>query len=147
METMQDRKECVAHQRAQKCNSITSGESETKRRGRRAAERPSGKHLEILAATRTQTYGQVGSTFGVSRQRVGQVVRRWKQYSPVRPLPSREVNSIKKANHSKIKKENSIHIVCFRLTDSEVQSLQSRFPEMKSASRAARNIVRKILSM
>jgi hypothetical protein len=129
------------------CSSKEAIEPLVRGRGRRALEVPSEKHFEILAATRTQTYEQVGSLFGISRQRVAQIIRRWKQYSPVRTLRSREIGHAKSAPRLRIKKENRIHIVSFRLTDSEVKTLQARYPEMKSADRAARGIVTRFLSL
>lgn len=108
---------------------------------------PNERHLQILAATKTKTYAEVGSDFDVSRQRVAQIVERWKQYSPIRPLRSRTAIPTKEPMRSIIKKENRIHIVSFRLTSSEVQLLQTRYPEMKSVDRAARGIVTKFLSL
>lgn len=117
------------------------------RRGRRAAANPSAKHLEILAATRTKTYEQVGAVFGMSRQRVGQIIRRWKVHLPVRPLRVPEKISKERANLLPVEKENRIHIVSFRLTELEVELLRIRYPEAKSIDRAARGIVTKFLSL
>lgn len=118
-----------------------------KGRGRKAATKPTERHLQVLTATKTQTYAEVGAKFNLSRQRIGQIVERWKQYLPTRSLPLRVANEIKEANCPKIKKENRIHIVSFRLTNSEVQLLQARYPEMKSVDKAARGIVTKFLSL
>jgi hypothetical protein len=118
-----------------------------RKRGRPAISRPNQKHLEILRATRMQTYEQVGAAFGISRQRVGQIIRRWKQYSPVRLLRSQKNPLLEPAAGLRVKKENRVHIVSFRLTDAEFQLLQLRYPEMKSADRAARGIVTRFLSL
>lgn len=125
-------------------NAKVKSRATLKKRGRTAAARPHKRHIEILRAIRTQTYEKVGDAFGVSRQRVGQIVRRWKQYSPVRPL---RMPSEKCADLLPVKKENRIHIVSFRLTESEVESLRVRYPEAKSIDRAARGIVSKFLSL
>jgi len=118
-----------------------------KKRGRKAATIPNNKHLEILEGTRTKTYAEVGTEFNISRQRVAQIVGRWKQYLPIRSLRAREFNSVRPVDQFVCKKERRIHIVSFRLTDSEVKTLQARYPEMKSADRAARGIVTRFLSL
>jgi hypothetical protein len=93
------------------------------KRGRKAARMPSSKHLEIVRATKTQTYAQIGSQYNISKQRVGYIVRRWKEYVPVRllgaprPVPKNDAGGLPR------KKENRIHIVSFRLADADVQSL------------------------
>ena len=48
-----------------------------RKRGRRAAAVPSTHHLQILKATKSQTYEEVAAQHGVSRQRVGQIAKRW----------------------------------------------------------------------
>lgn len=117
------------------------------KRGRPKISLPNQKHLEILRATRTQTYEQVGAAFGISRQRVGQIIRRWKRYSPIRLVRSQKNPLLEPAVGLRVKKENRVHIVSFRLTDSEFQMLRLRYPEMKSADRAARGIVTRFLSL
>ena len=116
------------------------------KKGRPASARPDERHLQILRATRTQTYEQVGAAFGISRQRVGQIIRRWKQYSPVRALRPKK-NVVRQPEHTCEKKENRVHVLSFRLTDTEYESLKLRYPEMKSADRAARGIVTRFLSL
>ena len=128
-------------------NAKVKNDAIVKKRGRVAAAQPHKRHFEILRAIRTQTYEKVGDAFGVSRQRVGQIVRRWKQYSPVRPLPAPKRLSKERADLLPVEKENRIHVVSFRLTESEVELLRIRYPEMKSIDRAARKIVTKFLSL
>lgn len=130
---------------SQKANS--NCDQSPKQRGRKTATKPTERHLQVLTATKTQTYAEVGAKFNLSRQRIGQIVRRWKQYLPTRSLPSRVANEIKEAIAPKIKKENRIHVVSFRLTNSEVKLLQTRYPEMKSVDKAARGIVTRFLSL
>jgi hypothetical protein len=117
------------------------------KKGRPASSRPDERLLQILRATRTQTYEQVGAVFGISRQRVGQIIRRWKQYSPVRALRPKKSVLRERARTMPVKKENRVHVVSFRLTDAEFQLLQLRYPEMKSPDRAARGIVTRFLSL
>ena len=117
-----------------------------KRRGRKTAIEPTLRHRRILAATKTHTYAKVGAKFNISRQRIAQIAKRWKQYLPIRPLPSRVAKETKEVTCVETKKETRIHVVSFRLTDSEVQALQNRYPDMKSVDRAARQIVTKFLS-
>jgi len=99
-----------------------------------------------MEATKTQTYAEVGAKFRISRQRVGQIVRRWKQYMPVRSLRVRKTDLGLETQHLP-KKENRIHVISFRLTANQLELLQLRYPDMKSVDRAAREIVVKVLSI
>ena len=116
-------------------------------RGRKLAASPSSLHLKILSATKNQTYGEIAALHGVSRQRIGQIVRRWKQYLPVRTLCPKKNAPSEPIGGPHVKKANRVHVVSFRLTDAEFQLLQRRYPETKSADRAARGIVTKFLSL
>ena len=116
-------------------------------RGKKPAASPSSLHLKILNATKNQTYGEIAAVHEISRQRIGQIVRRWKQYLPVRTLSPKKNVLRDQADGTPVKKENRIHVVSFRLTDAEFQLLQLRYPEMKSADRAARGIVTRFLSL
>jgi hypothetical protein len=115
-------------------------------RGRKRSNSPSSLHLKILGAAKNQTYGEIAAIHGVSRQRIGQIVQRWKQYLPVRTLRPKNNVIRDHAQRPPVKKENRVHVVSFRLTDAEFQMLQLRYPEMKSADRAARGIVTRFLS-
>jgi hypothetical protein len=119
----------------------------TQRRGRRALDVPSERHLSILRALSAQTYEQVASTRGISRQRVGQIVKRWKRFLPDRTLRSQKNALSESTAELRVKKEKRVHVVSFRLTDAEFQLLQLRYPEMKSPDRAARGIVTRFLSL
>ena len=116
-------------------------------RGRKPAASPSSFHLKILSATKDQTYGEIAAMHGVSRQRIGQIVHRWKRYLPVRTLRPKKNVLRDQAERRPVKKENRVHVVSFRLTNAEFQLLQLRYPEMKSADRAARGIVTRFLSL
>jgi DNA-binding CsgD family transcriptional regulator len=48
-----------------------------RKRGRWQLPEPTAKQKRILRLVRTGTYAEVGSKFGMSKQRVSQVVRRW----------------------------------------------------------------------
>lgn len=116
-------------------------------RGRRALEVPSERHLAVLRAVSAQTYEQVASAFGISRQRVAQIIKRWKRFAPVRTLRWQKSVLSEPADRLRVKKENRVHVISFRVTDAEFQLLQRRYPEMKSADRAARGIVTRFLSL
>jgi hypothetical protein len=119
------------------------------RRGRRAATIPNRHHLEVMEATKNHTYEEVATQHGISRQRVGQIVRRWKHLLPVRRLPFRKSvgGSVIEEIPKRKKKENRIHVLSFRLTSGEMQSLRQRYPKIKSANHAARGIVTKFLTI
>lgn len=121
--------------------------SAKRKRGPKPALVPSRRHLEILLATRSQTYEAVGAARGISRQRVAEIAHRWREYLPIRPLPKRHVVENSGNGKPKGKKENRIHVISFRLTDSEFRLLRSRYPEVKSVDRAARGVVTKFLSI
>jgi len=116
-------------------------------RGRKPAASPGSLHSKILSATKNQTYEEIAAAHGVSRQRIGQIIRRWKQYLPVRMLRPKKNVTHHQAERTSVKKENRVHVVSFRLTDAEFQLLRRRYPEMKSADRAARGIVTRFLSL
>jgi hypothetical protein len=116
-------------------------------RGKKPAASPSSLHLKILSATKNLTYGEIATMHGVSRQRIGQIVKRWKQYLPVRTLRPKENIMRHQVERMPVKKENRVHVVSFRLTNAELQLLQLRYPEMKSVDRAARGIVTRFLSL
>ena len=117
------------------------------RRGRKKATSPSLRHLEILKATKTSTYEQVGASYGISKQRVGYIAQRWWEYLPVRSLPTREVVKNNCGEQTPRKSENRNHVISFRLTGAEVKLLRSRYSWMKSVDRAARGIVTSVLSI
>lgn len=117
------------------------------RRGRKAAVAPSRKHLEILNATRTQTYQQVGAQYECSRQRVGQIVRRWRAYVPVRSLPTRKAVTSRPVEQGRREREVKACVISFRLTVTEVQLLRQRYGDLKSVNGAARSIVTKVISI
>jgi hypothetical protein len=117
------------------------------RRGRKAAAAPSQKHLDILNATRTQTYQQVGAQYGCSRQRVGQIVRRWKAYVPIRPLPTCKTVASRPVEQGRPAREVKACVISFRVTATEIQLLRQRYSDQKSVNRAARSIVTKVLSI
>lgn len=118
-----------------------------RQRGPKPAVVPNRRHLEILLATRNQTYEEVGTARGISRQRVAQIADRWREYLPIRSLQKRQVVENASNGKPKRKRENRVHVISFRLTDSEFRLLRSRYPEVKSVDRAARSIVTKFLSI
>jgi hypothetical protein len=117
------------------------------RRGRKVAAKPTVKHLKILRATKLQTYEQVGSQFNISKQRVGAIARRWKEHLPIRSLKLPKSVETKTEGQALRKKERRIHVISFRLTETEVGQLRLRYPDKKSVDRAAREIVSKFLAV
>jgi hypothetical protein len=118
-----------------------------RKRGRRAAAVPSKHHLEILRATKFQTYQEVAAHPGISRQRVGQIVQRFKHLVPVRRLPLRKSGGAPVTEEAPKKKEKRVHIISFRLTPTELQLLRQRYPELRSANHVARGILTKVLTV
>ncbi len=127
----------------QKAN--TNRGSADRKRGRKPDVVPSPKHFQVLLATATQTYDAVAATHSITKQRVGQIVRRWREYLPVRPpLEPKQADNVDVRAKKKQKKE---YIISFRITSPEIELLRCRYPEAKSASRAARRILMSFLSL
>jgi hypothetical protein len=118
-----------------------------RKRGRRAAAVPSTHHLEVLKATKSQTHEEVAAQCGVSRQRVGQIAKRWKPYLPVRPLGVRDSIRNVRQNQTPRARKNKICVISFRVTAPEARLLKRRYPQMKSVNCAAREIVSRVLSI
>jgi transposase-like protein len=56
-------------------------------RGRERQRQPSARTREILELTETLTLEDVGARFGMSKQRVGKIVKRWKDWQKPRQSP------------------------------------------------------------
>ena len=135
----------IAAMRSEKAK--TKGDFGCQKHGRETATVPSDRQLKILKATKTKTYQEVGAEFDVSKQRVGQIARRWKHYLPVRVLRVQAPVGGDRGNETAKKKETRIRVISFRLSLTEVQLLRQRYPEVKSVSQAARGIVAAVLSI
>jgi hypothetical protein len=115
------------------------------KRGRKAAAVPPPKHLQILAAIKNRTYQEVGAEHGLTRQRVAQIIKRWKKFAPIRPIVTRKPVARECGAVAPRKKEVRNHIISFRLSETEFALLQCRYPEAKSVDRAARGVVSRAL--
>ncbi len=118
-----------------------------KKRGRKAALVPSEKHLEILNAVRTETYQEIGVRYGCSRQRIAQIVRRWRDHLPLRPLRPRIPPEGCSMDKTALAKEIKNHVICFRVTAKEAHLLRQRYSHLKSINHAARHILAAVISV
>jgi hypothetical protein len=118
-----------------------------RRRGRRPLLQPTSAGRRILELVRAHGIAETARRVGVSKQRVSQIARRWKEYLPVRPLSARTVGKNEREEGPTRKKENRIRVVSFRLSPTEVTLLRQRYPEVKSVCQAARGIVTGVLSI
>lgn len=110
-----------------------------RKRGRWQLLEPTAKQKEILRLARTQTYAEVGSRFGLSKQRVSQLVRRWSDW--------------KGPNGSEPRKScrQKPVVVSFRLDDASYKHLRDLlnhpwFKRLGSTGAAAREIVHDFLA-
>jgi len=117
------------------------------RRGRKAAKLPSARHLEILKATKSHTYEEVGQQYGFSKQRVAQIAKRWRDFLPIRPLAARKQSSNYFRPQARTPKEIRTEVISFRLTTAELQKLQQHVPNTKSPNQVARRIVLQVISI
>ena len=110
-----------------------------RKRGRWQLLEPTANQKEILRLARTQTYAEVGSRFGLSKQRVSQLVRRWSDW--------------KGPNGSELRKNcrQKPVVVSFRLDDASYKHLRDLlkhpwFKRLGSTGAAAREIVHDFLA-
>ena len=93
-------------------------------RGRRALELPPCHLQEALRSLETRTYDQVASVLGVSKARVGYVVKRWRRWveenhlrvgrERIKPIKTKELLQ---------QREPKPHVLSFRLTKAQVDRL------------------------
>ena len=117
-----------------------------RKRGRPPAVVPSRRNLEIVLATQTKTYEEVGASHGLSKQRVSKIAQRWKAYLPVPTPPTRQLPPTDVVVAT-AKRESRPHVISFRLTEAEMRPLRSRCAGMKSLNQVAREILLKVLSI
>jgi hypothetical protein len=94
-------------------------------RGRKASTAPSARHLEILEAVREATMAEVGSRYGCSKQRVFQVVDRWRDWMARDECPAPMPDSEPEHRAQLQKKPARELIISFRLASSEADALLS----------------------
>lgn len=109
-----------------------------RKRGRWHLTEPSPQQKQILQMVESNTYAQVGVRFGVSKQRVSQLVRRWKNWMGRESTGRRGFRKRKP------------RIVSFRIEDAAFHRLNHLlkhpwFKNLRSTGGAAREIVYKYL--
>lgn len=110
-----------------------------RKRGRWQLLEPTAKQKQILRLVRTQTYAEVGFRFGMSKQRVSQVVRRWSGWNQPRGRAARE------------NRRQKPRVVSFRVDDASYDRLHELlkhpwFKRLRSTGGAAREIVYRYLA-
>ena len=110
-----------------------------RKRGRWQLPEPTAKQQQILRMVRTQTYAEVGSRFGMSKQRVSQVVRRWSGWT--KPKGSR----------ARKNRRQKPRVVSFRVDNTSYDCLRRLlkhpwFKSLGSTGGAAREIVHRYLA-
>jgi len=111
-------------------------------RGRKKLTKPTEQQIKILMAIRTEPLAAVGSRFGVSRQYVWSVARRWAHY----PLPEASAAEMildrpAPAEIPADQKELRSFVISFRLNANELALLRRRQSACCSSNQAAREIL------
>jgi transposase-like protein len=92
-----------------------------KRPGLRPQEKPSPTNRQIIELSSQFNGNEIARRFGVSRQRVHQVLDRWKHLRPERPrLVCPSIEKVRK-EHREVRSE----IVSFRLTSDQARSVRT----------------------
>jgi hypothetical protein len=115
-----------------------------RKRGRKPSETPTLRQVQILRAVQCSTYGEVAQHFDVSRQRIHQIVKRWRPLLP--DVGQRRKEQRRPQRQPKPKKDRLPHVVSFRVSDGHFNLLQQRRHTGDSANDAAREIVIKFLN-
>jgi hypothetical protein len=110
-----------------------------RKRGRWRSAEPTAEQKAILELARTHTYSEVGARFGITKQRVSQLVRRWIGWEA--PLPG----GLGK------KRRQKPRVISFRVGDDVYRHLRLLlkhpwFKRLGSKGSAAREIVQKYLA-
>lgn len=58
-----------------------------RKRGRKRREQPSPRQLEIIKLAQVYTYDQVGDKFGMAKQSIHRIVKRWRGWSSPKQAP------------------------------------------------------------
>lgn len=105
---------------------------------------PSHKAQELLLEAWTTTYAEAAARFGVSKQHVGHLVKRWRAWAVAQfgPRKIKRVESLGNQEHRPVKTVRP-HVICFRVTDSELGELEAQrgklpAPWVSSSHSAAR---------
>lgn len=110
-----------------------------RQRGRWQLTEPTAKQKQILRLVRTHTYAEVGSRFGMSKQRVSRLVGRWSGWTGPKGSESRKIRTQKP------------RVVSFRVDNASYDCLRELlkhpwFKRLRSTGGAAREIVYRYLS-
>ncbi len=117
------------------CNLVARAGVPRRRRGRRVLQEPSERDRAILEAVKLRNFEDVGREYGVSRQRIEQITKRWRDWNPVeRDLALRAAACVSPARSKRALKSC---IVSFRLTAEEAARLSQY--QMSLGLRTSRN--------
>ena len=110
-----------------------------RKRGRWQLPEPTPKQKKILNMARTHTIAEVGARFGVTKQRVSQVVRRWTGWETTALGVRRK------------KRRRKARVISFRVDEASNKCLcellkHAWFKNLRSTGGAARQIVHKFLA-
>lgn len=108
-------------------------------RGRWKRETPGAPHKQILSLVDIESQASVARRFGVSRQRVNQIVRRWGDWQNPNGQDKKDSGAAR------------ARVITFRIEESAFQQLTETlqhpwFKRLRSPNRAAREIVYNFLS-
>ena len=101
-------------------------------RGRKPLEKPTALHKKIIAAAEAESYEEVGFRFGISKQRVSAIVRRW--------------NGSARRKNREAQDKRKLHVISFRVDEKMLKRLQSEleneyFRSFRSPSDVARELL------
>jgi transposase-like protein len=108
-------------------------------RGRWKRETPGAPHKQMLSLVSIESQASVARRFGVSRQRVNQIVRRWGDWRHAKTPDKRNGDPVR------------VRVITFRIEEPAFQQLTETlqhpwFKRLRSPNRAAREIVYNFLS-
>jgi len=86
---------------------------------------PSHKAQVLLLEAWTTTYAEAATRFGVSKQHVGHLVKRWKAWA-IAQFGQRKIKRVESLGSQEQRPVKSArpHVISFRVTDSELANLQ-----------------------
>ena len=116
-------------------------------RGRKKAAAPSPQQLEILSAIRSETLEKVGLRYGVTKQRVWYISKRWAHYQLLDESSVVEVNAERSMPEEVLatKKDVRPFVISFRLTTAQMNRLRGCTAGNFSANKTARQLLDKAL--
>ena len=107
-----------------------------KPRGRRSLDKPNATQQEMIELSAHLTLAKIAERFGVSRQRVHQVLKRWSQLRPT-PPPAAEVHpNLAPVRHVRELKDT---VVSFRLSAPQIGRVNEMLHMVELPKRVSRN--------